>query len=63
MGAIFATLAVLVILMEGVALWSGEDELQPITYYWRKAMERPAVWVATLIFWVWLGYHFFIEGS
>ena len=62
MGWVFGVLAFLVLLAEGIALARSTDRLQPLTYYVRRLMERPMFYVALFLFWVWLGYHFFIEG-
>lgn len=62
MGLVFGTLTFLVLVAEAIGLARSTDQLQPLTYYVRRLLERPLVYFALLFFWLWVGYHFFIEG-
>lgn len=49
--------------LEVAALLYRRDKLEPATYWIRKVLHvSPFVWLALLAFWLWLGYHFFVEA-
>ena len=59
---IWGLLAFLVFGSEMFALARSTDAYQPLTYYVRKLMKRPAIWAGVFGFWLWLGYHFFVQA-
>lgn len=53
---------VLLAVGEGIALARGTDREEPLTHYIRGLRRfKPAGFLALLVVWVWLGYHFLID--
>lgn len=47
---------------EMFALARSTDPWQPFTYYVRRLIRSRPLWVLALAFWVWVGFHFFIDS-
>jgi hypothetical protein len=56
-----AAIVFLVFIYEMGALAKRTDGWQPYTYYVRRMIRSKLLWAAAFLFWLWLGFHFFIE--
>ena len=63
---IWLVIGVVALVVELVGLfWENQRRgIEPLTRIIRdRLMRQPVVYLGILVFWLWLGFHFFVEGS